>query len=915
MEEKQFKEFILGSLKLLASRVDTLHDFYSNLNSSYSKKAALFMGLDASVYLSESFLQKNFELIIEKLFKEKTTQASLKNILNQILRTNETTLKIDKNIQNFLFERLTDLNISEYEKSYGDSSYEHKACNFIRYIYTFINSDNLEYHIGNLEATNIKKFFEVDKPDFGIDVFPAKVTKHIKTPQGSFIEIPEYEKSNSKILKIKYVQYPITFSVLNLWDSASYTVDKNLITDKEFKTSDYQYQNECSYIAPIGKNYIISTTDKNNNSFHLTINPVIYDYINDKDIIKGYLSIENITSLISDTEDLTYKQIGLLLEIKRTGDGFQRVYSKVTGKILLTEDLCNFVQSKLMNLPVIYDNTCNKTYYYKPPIERIDSMNIDQMKTINNMLPDTVKNILRKNLEYEGKACECCGLNNNFDKGTQTYGKYKFGTIRNCESCLNLFHPCCTHYEYNPVNSAHSIINNFLCKTCKNSRRTVDNISTVCKLCGNLDDKRIDIKKCKNDYCGRHFHISCLTDLKNINKDLSRKDIYKDDSSGFTCPICMNFPFDKYDDSLKAHNLKISKKRTPEKLLESEEIPKKIKIKFTKETSPDISNVSTSSTQRVDLNSSSIESRRPARERGNKKPYWMGIGAGPGTEEMNQFISNKIQEFNKLKELRNKILIDQQFSDNNFTKVNSLFWIFIYDHKWVPVFDFIRNEFNANIDGNNFKKIDGNLTQDDILKIVNKLSELKSEYYEINYENEVYEYTSIKNNENTYFNHYIVNEIINEILYSLDLNDCEYELYQIIKNLNLQFSEYVYYPFNDSTQYEEPFDNYKIMLSDYLYESCKDVNLVWTIYGKFFELFYSNYFELFEEESQQQQVQLPQKEVRKFNENATSILDPDALDDDSDDESEENHQIGGKLKLKDYHKIYYHKYYRLYYKK
>lgn len=586
---EETKQETLSFLRLLCMRADTLHDFFTHKRIVVKEtdkdikvnQNDLLITLDSTIYLNELFLKKLFIKIINKLDIDFTQRYLWCLNFEYILKY---TIGSD----------MWDKGVSDAENPYsrhGDSvSYEARVGFFVKFIFEKVFGQNSLYFSKNFLEYNVIKNVFGNEVKFIVDVFDSGAL----VQRQKLIDFPKYNVLNvDKETKEFYV------SVLNLWDSASYDVNFEFDNDNfECKSSDDNLEN--SYTA-ISASYDIKKAKGNKFNCIITPNPPYYvelSSIKEKELIdieKRSTSIANIVTAIFSKESKIYNEnifnrkinldCAILYEIKRTGDGFQRLLTYELNKkekdikhVLLTGDLLNFIQAQLTGLPVIYtpmasiynayyDHNYNCKNNYCSVFERT-LISKDKLYIGADLYDSKIESKYRYHRIYDVEAldspCECCGS--------------RSSPIQ-CEVCTKFYHIDCsynnsvkglniaekTFYDncFTFKNGEKVIKSNlkFKCRVCR-SRKEIDDIieERVCKLCSGGDTN--NPIKCSVEFCNRYFHKNCLEVFKEkyIKKlpTSSSKSKYGfiTKNEFLICPVCFFKDKDK-DNFIQTLNKKI----------------------------------------------------------------------------------------------------------------------------------------------------------------------------------------------------------------------------------------------------------------------------------------------------------------------------------------------------------------------
>ena len=382
----------INLLKLIYARLDTVHDFFPLKTISNTSEAG------SSEETLEDKKRKRKDYIAKKIYIRSEMRQFLNenNLINEnFLRGKLYELLLAKKVENVkalttmlmktfaskdddnaieLIDRLYNLLVECPGMAIGSHCKEKRDKNCV--------VDGTIVVRSSLEDTNIIEYFA--SPAIPVN----KLFIHIDTvPVGS-----KFNRLNKFIIK-KDAANPISFNyecgVVTNWDAAS---KKECNTPTPFPEEDMR--NEIDYIMFSGiVDKKIFKLQNNNVTFSTEIGPLNFDksvgeqenadtiYTSLPYLEKNYLEKEffkNINAITTNSSIELKDKVHLFFDIKRSGDGFQRILVNHLNntktdeiRILLTNDKMNFLGCRLLQVPCILDTGL----YFIPPFVKNKEIN------------------------------------------------------------------------------------------------------------------------------------------------------------------------------------------------------------------------------------------------------------------------------------------------------------------------------------------------------------------------------------------------------------------------------------------------------------------------------------------------------------------------------------------------------------
>lgn len=552
---------VLHLFKLISSRLDTIHDFFDDTRNFvvHQQRLTIFKGI---ILRSMDSTILNKEYLMKELTKLLPNSIYLLQDLNVILtKSLGARPKYNINIAGGFEDRAIGIQEQIYNDVINDNNYKiNDTAKLPNDKTTVLNNEEIA-KMFDKNANNIYYCIDTNKKDlFTID------------------------ENNVNINNTKGNLYR---SILNYWD-ASVTHKKDTIKDisNNYFPNDHIEKNELNYV-------LYGTIDKD--KFHLEISgikikdqiPLIRAFINEN---YYYLCNENenigdnsyintdldncIRCIMQDSITvgqcdgcpskpnnclLDYKEFNNALDIKRSGDAFQRLRIKSKNindttnyYVFVTIDKFAYFMAKLYQIPAILIHDLNNITIFKPEEKSININTQDMFLSyinqtdINKILNEDEYIKFKKErrlIELEDNCCDICG-------GRSAECKLKDGSgyddpIATCSKCRYSFHPLCNLKSEN--RKAENLT--YYCATCSLNSKTPLNIydciyDSSCKICGNKTET-----KCIVPYCNRPFHKECLDDYDikerrdyyHLIQEQNNNDktyYYNEDENIFICPVC-----------------------------------------------------------------------------------------------------------------------------------------------------------------------------------------------------------------------------------------------------------------------------------------------------------------------------------------------------------------------------------------
>lgn len=583
-----YKE-VYRTLKLIASRIDTIHDFIVGSRANVKAKDVDIKGyilnaLDCIPQLNQKYLIHKVEYLLYlrrqhiEIDEQDRKLLDLKiNIISDLVYLLTGSFgKIGSRALNQFYLR---------RPSWGSSvSFEAKAEYFFEVLSCLLLGSSNKYSMLktkqiDLKQEYIKKHFGVENVKFVVD-FVLSPFRFVKDNL-ELAKIPDTSTGDIIYEKVNYVK-----SVLNNWDSApgSYIPDKS---DMVFPPEDDTVKQQMKYVCFALQNIKLSTleassvggkcledasglADKDiseNESKVISLIEFTFNQVNykgddgfkkrDKDSLTEFIK----TDVKSLVDCMTGNRTGAMclncipnrvchinnlqrsaaLDIKRSGDGFMRLLTGYKNKkresneiyVLLTHDLWNFTQARLLKVPAIYISGTKSKITIPDTAELIDDFDLPEVSN-NEEIKEYpfdeavyVKNI-RKLAESKDWPCECCG-------GRECV---EDDELIQCKLCQNFYHYSCvteSGLSLNDVSSYQRKGSTFYCPTCYNikDKRTAKKIEILkqCRICGGANCNFA----CPILGCDRCYHKECYEKLSIpfINYHSNFPGTTKD-----VCPVC-----------------------------------------------------------------------------------------------------------------------------------------------------------------------------------------------------------------------------------------------------------------------------------------------------------------------------------------------------------------------------------------
>lgn len=536
MDSHNLRNLILAFIKIAGARMDTIHDFYE-----FNNKININKILDSNDNLSSGNIRDILKSILN-LANIKNNRSKYLNALSFLLKDNDDSrLKFNK--EYFGIENSENV----FYNIRNSDSYEKRCTRFLKYIFEkYYSKGSLKYNQFYLEYGYIVKFFNSEKIVFIIDTIESFSLSQTKA---NTLEIPRvaYDKDSETRFLIAE-PFNINLNIINLWDSATYKVATDEIDNRPFNINidpiEIPY---CTYSSTID----LSMNSDNKNLLDIIIN------VNDSKKIsttsgKGFSSIEHMKKAIlgEDTkhklEFTTDYEKSVAFDIKRSGDGFQRIlaknmieYDPDVKYVLMTNDICNFFQAQVMQIPTIYTSPCLYNYYYEPYYGDNYDEYLDTTPPDIKELPWFVSSEINKSFKEiwdimisKDIPCETCGKRDNIDESDGVSG-----AIMICDNCDKAYHLNCTYKKLDILKKNgydNTIVDNkrakFYCYFCKvKAHDSLKEIDDCCKVCC-CDRTSGTEKTCSVGYCKRMYHVICLPPVQPKRHILAGDD--------FICPVC-----------------------------------------------------------------------------------------------------------------------------------------------------------------------------------------------------------------------------------------------------------------------------------------------------------------------------------------------------------------------------------------